>query len=471
MRKTKIICTIGPASENEETLTAMAKAGMDVARLNFSHGTHEEHQAKIDLIKSVREKLNLPIAIMLDTKGPEYRVGLFKDHKAEVKSGDRFTFTTDEIEGDSTRCSVSYKNLVNELDIGQIILVNNGLLSFRVDEKTEKEAVCTAIDGGIISDRKSMNFPGHVTRAVYLSDADKDDILFGLKNGIDYIALSFVSNQDDVMSVRNFIDENGGENVELIAKIENQAGIDNIDSICKHVDGVMVARGDLGVEVPFVSLPAIQKYLISRCRIIGKRVITATEMLESMINNPRPTRAEISDVANAVYDGTSAVMLSGESAAGKHPVEAVAAMASICESTENDINYEKRFRTTEYNIHNSTDAISHATCDLAIDTKAKAIVVCSKSGMSVRLVSRFRCPVPIIGMTTNERGWRLINLSWGVTPVLSDKYSSSDVMFHYALIRAKEILGLQKGDTVVLCGGPADGGKGTINTIKLATIE
>ncbi len=471
MRKTKIICTIGPASENEETLTAMAKAGMDVARLNFSHGTHEEHQAKIDLIKSVREKLNLPIAIMLDTKGPEYRVGLFKDHKAEVRSGDRFTFTTDEIEGDSTRCSVSYKNLVNELDIGQIILVNNGLLSFRVDEKTEKEAVCTVIDGGIISDRKSMNFPGHVTRAVYLSEADKDDILFGLKNGIDYIALSFVSNQDDVMSVRDFIDKNGGENVELIAKIENQAGIDNIDSICKHVDGVMVARGDLGVEVPFVSLPAIQKYLISRCRIIGKRVITATEMLESMINNPRPTRAEISDVANAVYDGTSAVMLSGESAAGKHPVEAVAAMASICESTENDINYEKRFRTTEYNIHNSTDAISHATCDLAIDTKAKAIVVCSKSGMSVRLVSRFRCPVPIIGMTTNERGWRLINLSWGVTPVLSDKYSSSDVMFHYALIRAKEILGLQKGDTVVLCGGPADGGKGTINTIKLATIE
>lgn len=471
MRKTKIICTIGPASENEETLTAMAKAGMDVARLNFSHGTHEEHQAKIDLIKSVREKLNLPIAIMLDTKGPEYRVGLFKDHKAEVRSGDRFTFTTDEIEGDSTHCSVSYKNLVNELDIGQIILVNNGLLSFRVDEKTEKEAVCTVIDGGIISDRKSMNFPGHVTRAVYLSEADKDDILFGLKNGIDYIALSFVSNQDDVMSVRDFIDKNGGENVELIAKIENQAGIDNIDSICKHVDGVMVARGDLGVEVPFVSLPAIQKYLISRCRIIGKRVITATEMLESMINNPRPTRAEISDVANAVYDGTSAVMLSGESAAGKHPVEAVAAMASICESTENDINYEKRFRTTEYNIHNSTDAISHATCDLAIDTKAKAIVVCSKSGMSVRLVSRFRCPVPIIGMTTNERGWRLINLSWGVTPVLSDKYSSSDVMFHYALIRAKEILGLQKGDTVVLCGGPADGGKGTINTIKLATIE
>ncbi len=471
MRKTKIICTIGPSSENEETLEKMAAAGMDVARLNFSHGTHEEHQKKIDLIKKVREKLGKPIAIMLDTKGPEYRVGVFKNHKAEVKSGDMFTFTIDETEGDSTRCSVSYKNLINELDIGQIILVNNGLLSFRVEEKTQRDAICRVIDGGIISDKKSMNFPGHVSRSVYLSKDDKDDILFGLKNGIDYIALSFVSNQNDVKSVKTFLDKNGGQDVELIAKIENQAGIDNIDSISKYVDGIMVARGDLGVEVPFVALPAIQKYLISRCRILGKRVITATEMLESMITNPRPTRAEISDVANAVYDGTSAVMLSGESAAGKHPVEAVYAMAKICESTENDINWEKKFRTTEYTIHNSTDAISHATCDLAIDTNAKAIVVCSKSGMSVRLVSRFRCPVPIIGMTTTERAWRLINLSWGVTPVLSDKYSSSDVMFHYALMKAKEILSLQKGDNVVLCGGPADGAKGTINTIKLATIE
>lgn len=471
MRKTKIICTIGPSSENEETLEKMALAGMDVARLNFSHGTHEEHQRKIDLIKKVREKLGKPIAIMLDTKGPEYRVGVFKDHKAEVKSGDKFTFTIDDVEGDNTRCSVSYKNLINELDIGQIILVNNGLLSFKVEEKTDRDAVCTVIDGGVISDRKSMNFPGHVSRAVYLSKEDKDDILFGLKNGIDYIALSFVSTQSDVKSVRTFVDKNGGSEVELIAKIENQAGIDNIDSISKYVDGIMVARGDLGVEVPFVSLPAIQKYLISRCRILGKRVITATEMLESMIVNPRPTRAEISDVANAVYDGTSAVMLSGESAAGKHPVEAVAAMASICESTEGDIDWEKKFRTTEYKIHNLTDAISHATCDLAIDTGAKAIVVCSKSGMSVRLVSRFRCPVPIIGMTTNEKAWRLINLSWGVTPVLSEKYSSSDVMFHYALMKAKEILNLQSGDNVVLCGGPADGAKGTINTIKLATIE
>ncbi len=471
MRKTKIICTIGPSSENEETLTAMANAGMDVARLNFSHGTHEEHKKKIDLIKKVREKLNKPIAIMLDTKGPEYRVGLFSGHKAEVKSGDTFTFTTDDIEGDSTRCSVSYKNLINEIDIGQIILVNNGLLSFKVESKTKTEALCRVIDGGTISDRKSMNFPGHVSRAVYLSSDDKSDILFGLENGIDYIALSFVSNQSDVKSVRNFVDKHGGEHVELIAKIENQSGIDNIDSICKYVDGVMVARGDLGVEVPFVSLPAIQKYLISRCRILGKRVITATEMLESMITNPRPTRAEISDVANAVYDGTSAVMLSGESAAGKHPVEAVQAMASICETTEDDINYERRFRTTEYTIRSTTDAVSHATCDLAIDVGAKAIVVCSKSGMSVRLVSRFRCPVPIIGMTTDEMAWRLINLSWGVTPVLSEKYSSTDVMYHYATLRAKELLNLSKGDTIVICGGPADGGTGTINTIKLVTIE
>ena len=471
MRKTKIICTIGPSSENEETLTKMAKAGMNVARLNFSHGSHEEHQRKIDLIKKVREKLNLPIAIMLDTKGPEYRIGVFKDHKAEVKSGDYFSFSIDDVVGDNTIVSVSYKNLVNELSVGQTILVNNGLLAFEVVEKKERSVLCKVIEGGIISDKKSMNFPGHVSRAVYLSEEDKSDILFGLKNGIDFIALSFVSNQNDVKSVRTFIDKNGGEDVEIIAKIENQSGIDNIESISKYVDGIMVARGDLGVEVPFVNIPSIQKYLISKCRVIGKRVITATEMLESMINNPRPTRAEISDVANAVYDGTSAVMLSGETAAGKHPVEAVKAMASICETTENDINYEKRFRTTEYQIHSLTDAVSHATCDLAIDTKAKAIVVCSKSGHSVRLVSRFRSPIPIIGMTTNERSWRKIALSWGVTPVLSEKYNSSDVMFHYGIMRAKELFSLDKGDSVVLCGGPADGKKGTINTIKLETIN
>lgn len=473
MRNTKIICTIGPSSDNEATLKKMVKAGMNVARLNFSHGTHEEHQNKIDLIKKVREKLNAPIAIMLDTKGPEYRIKTFKDHRVTLKRGDVFTFTTKDVEGDESIVSVSYKNLAKEIKVGQVILVNNGLLSFVVTDIKDKTDVITRVeDGGVISDRKSMNFPGHISSGVYLSETDKDDILFGLKNDIDFVAASFVSTESDVKSLREFLDANGGEQVEIIAKIENQTGIDNIESILNYVDGIMVARGDLGVEVPYVELPAIQKYLITKCRICGKRVITATEMLESMITNPRPTRAEISDVANAVYDGTSAVMLSGESAAGNHPVEAVETMAKICEATEKDINYTGRFRKKfDYHINNRIDAISHATCDLANATDAKAIVVCSKTGTSVRMVSRFRPPVPIIGVTTNEVAWRKVNLSWGVYPVLGDKYESSDVIIHYGVLHAKEVLNLKKGDGVIVCTGPANGERGTIDTIKFVTIE
>lgn len=472
MRNTKIICTIGPASENEETLTAMALSGMNVARLNFSHGTHEEHQKKIDLIKKVREKLKLPIAIMLDTKGPEYRIRTFKDHKVTLKSGDKFTFTTRELEGDETIVSVSYKNLARDIKIGQTILVNNGLLSFTVESKTDTDVITRVENGGVMSDRKSMNFPGHVASETYLSDYDKKDILFGLKNEVDFVAASFVSRESDVKSLRSFLDKNGGEEVEIIAKIENQAGIDNIKGIFKYVEGVMVARGDLGVEVPYVNLPSIQKYLIAECRLNGKRVITATEMLESMIENPRPTRAEISDVANAVYDGTSAVMLSGESAAGKHPVEATRALADICETTEKDINYIGRFRKLiDYEFKTEIDAISHATCDLAIDINARAIVVCSKTGTSVRMVSRFRPPMPIVGITTNERAWRKLNLSWGVLPVLGDKYTSSDVIFHYGVLHAKAMLDLKKNDSVIICAGPANGERGTIDTIKFFRVN
>lgn len=472
MRNTKIICTIGPSSESEETLTKMAMNGMDVARLNFSHGTHEEHQRKIDLIKTVREKLKLPIAIMLDTKGPEYRLKTFKEHKVLLKEGDRFVFTTKDCEGDETKVSVSYKNLAKDIKIGQTILVNNGLLSFVVEDKTDTDVITKVQNGGVISDRKSMNFPGHIASETYLSDDDKKDILFGLKNDIDFVAASFVSKESDVKSLRSFLDKNGGEEVEIIAKIENQAGIDNIKGIFKYVDGLMVARGDLGVEVPYVELPKIQKYLITQCRIYGKRVVTATEMLESMIENPRPTRAEISDVANAVYDGTSAVMLSGETAAGKFPEMAVEAMAKICESTESDINYIGRFRKhIDYSFTNEIDAISHATCDLAIDINAKAIVVCSKTGTSVRMVSRFRPPMPIVGITTSEKAWRKINLSWGVHPVLGDKYTSSDVIFHYGVLHAKNILNLKKGDSVIISAGPANGEKGTIDTIKFFRVN
>ena len=471
MRKTKIICTVGPASQNEEVLTKMCEAGMNVARINFSHGTHEEQQEKIDLIKKVREKLNLPIAIMLDTKGPEYRIKTFENKKITLNDGDTFTFTTDDIVGDQTRVAVTYKNLMNELNVGDTILVCNGLVSFEVKEIKGNDAVCTVINGGELSDRKSMNFPNHVLKQDYLSEQDKKDLLFGIKNGIDFVAASFVSTKQDMLDLRGFLDENGGEDIDIIAKIENRSGIDHIEEICEIANGIMVARGDLGVEIPFIEVPYIQKYLINKCRLMGTRVITATEMLESMIHNPRPTRAEISDVANAVYDGTSAVMLSGETAAGKFPVAAVKNMAEIAEYTEKNIDYTKRFHDMEFSIRNTLDAVSHGTCAMAIDVNAKCIVASSISGRTARMVSRFRCPMPIVGTTTSERVWRKLNLSWGVKPVLSEEFNSVDVMFYHGLNQAKKILNLQSGDTVVLTGGQINGQTGNTNTIKIETVK
>ena len=470
MRKTKIICTIGPASDNEKTLTAMCKAGMNVARLNFSHGTHDEHREKFALVKRVRESLGLPIAIMLDTKGPEYRIRTFKDKKVTLAEGDKFTFTTEEIEGDETRVSVSYKKLNEELLPGDTILLNNGLVVFTVDEIVGGEIRTTVVTGGVLSDRKSMSFPGKVLKQDYLSEQDRRDLLLGISEEIDFVAASFVSCEADIRSVRDFLNANGGEGIDIIAKIENRAGVDNIEDICKVADGIMVARGDLGVEIPFVEVPSIQKYLIKKCRLLGKRVITATEMLESMITNPRPTRAEISDVANAVYDGSSAVMLSGETAAGKHPVEAVRSMAEIAEFTERGIDYKQWFLSTEFRIRNNLDAVSHATCAMAIDTGAKCIVVSSMSGQTARMVSRFRCPVDIIGMTTDERAWRKLNLSWGVYPVLSEEFNSSDVLLYRAFEEAKRLRNLKRGDNVVLTGGRISGKPGNTNLIKLETV-
>lgn len=471
MRKTKIICTIGPASQNEEILTEMCFAGMNVARLNFSHGSYEEQQEKIDLVKMVRKKLNRPVAIMLDTKGPEYRIKTFENHKIILNDGDTFTFTVDEVEGNQERVSVSYKNLIKELNVGDRILVNNGLLIFEVTALEKNDAVCKVIVGGEMSDRKSMNFPNHVMKADYLSEQDKSDLLFGIKNDVDFVAASFVSTKDDMLAIRKFLDENGGSEIDIIAKIENRSGVDHIEEICEVADGIMVARGDLGVEIPFVEVPAIQKYLIRKCRILGKRVITATEMLESMIHNPRPTRAEISDVANAVYDGTSAIMLSGESAMGKYPVDAVRNMAEIAEYTEQNIDYIKRFRTQEYEIKNNTDAVSHATCAMAIDTKARGIVISSLSGTTVRMVSRFRCPVDIVGMTVSEKAFQKLSLSWGVTPVLCEEFNSLDVMFYNGLQAAKDIFHLESGDNVVLTGGQKSGVSGNTNTIRVELVK
>ena len=471
MRKTKIICTIGPACDNDETLTKMCKAGMNVARLNFSHGNLEEHLEKINLVKRVREKLNLPIAIMLDTKGPEYRIKTFENKKVKLKDGAKFTFTTRDIVGNNTIVSVNYEHLTDDLNPGDKILVNNGLVIFEVKKIEGTEVLCTVIAGGELSDRKSMNFPNKVMNHAYLSEQDKEDILFGIANEVDFVAASFVSNKQDVEDLRKFLDENGGKDIDIIAKIENRAGVDNIDEICEYADGIMVARGDLGVEIPFVEVPSIQKFLIQKCRLLGKRVITATEMLESMIHNPRPTRAEISDVANAVYDGSSAIMLSGETAAGKYPVDAVKNMAEIASYTEKHIDYKRWFATTEYKIVNNLDAVSHATCAMAIDVNAKCIVVNSISGRTVRMVSRFRCPADIIGLTTDQRAWRRLNLSWGVTPVMSEEYNSIDIVFYQAMNQAKKMLSLQKGDNVVMTGGQINGEPGNTNTIKVESVK
>ncbi|MBQ8321239.1 MAG: pyruvate kinase [Clostridia bacterium] len=470
MRKTKIVCTIGPASESEEVLIGLCKAGMNVARLNFSHSTHPEHQKRIDTIKRVRESLGLPIAIMLDTKGPEYRIRTFEGGKITLNDGDPFTFTTDDVVGNESRVSVSYSGLTSELSAGDTILLNNGLLSFLVEEISGNDIICRVVCGGELSDRKSMSFPGKVMKQKYLSEQDKSDIKFGVDNGIDYIACSFVSSKQDLLDVHAYLGELGADNIELIAKIENQSGVDNIDEICTACDGIMVARGDMGVEIPFERLPTIQKKLITKCRLLGKRVITATEMLESMITNPRPTRAEISDIANAVYDGTSAIMLSGETAAGKYPIQAVATMAKIAETTESGINYKKRFHNAEFQIRNMVDAISHSTCGMAIDIDASAVVACSLSGMTARMVSRFRAPVDIIGLTTNENTWRKLALSWGVIPAMCEEFTSTDVLFYTAKKIAKNTLGLKKGDKIIITGGDTTGKSGTTNLIKIEDI-
>ena len=470
MRKTKIVCTIGPACESEETLVAMCRAGMNTARLNFSHGSHEEHHNRIERIKKIRTELDIPVAIMLDTKGPEYRIKTFKGGKITLNDGDIFTFTSKDVQGTKERVSVSFSGLCASLGVGDRILVNNGLVICEVMEITDTDAVCKVIVGGELSDRKSMSFPNKLICAEYLSEQDKADLLFGIQHDVDYIAASFVSTKQNVLDLKAYLAENGAEDIAIIAKIENRTGIDNIHEICEECEGIMIGRGDLGVEVPFEELPYIQKYLVTECRLLGKRVITATEMLESMIHNPRPTRAEISDVANAVYDGTSAVMLSGETAAGKYPVESVATMSKIAEETEKHIHFTKRFRNTEFHIKNTVDAISHATCGMAIDLDAAAIVACTLTGITARMISRFRPPMDIIGLTTNRKAWYKLSLSWGVIPVMSGTFTSTDVLFYHATETAKKIFDLKAGDHIIITGGHVSGVSGNTSLIKVETI-
>lgn len=470
MKKTKIVCTLGPASETEEVISAMADAGMNVARINFSHGTHEEHAKKIATVKALRAKKQIALPIMLDTKGPEFRIRTFKNGKILLKEGDTFTFTTDEIEGDEARVSVSYKGICSDMNAGDKILLNNGLMVFEVKEVKAKEVVCTVLVGGELSNRKSMFFPEKELHLEYLSEQDKSDLLFGIEQGVDFVACSFVSKAQDIIDVRNFLNEHGSTDIDLIAKIENRAGVNNLDSILEVSDGIMIGRGDMGVEIPYEELPDIQKTIITACRKAGKRCITATEMLESMIKQPRPTRAEISDVANAVYDGSSAIMLSGETAAGAYPVEAVKAMARIAMQAETRSKFIQPVNDNEYLIRDLSDALSHSACLLARDVQAKAIVVCTRTGGTAKMVSRFRPMIDIIGMTTDPRSYQKLALSWGVIPMMSEEYHSVDVLFHFAKCAARDSGIVKKGDTIVITGGTPNGKSGNSNLINIEII-
>lgn len=468
MKKTKIICTIGPASENKAVFSEMADAGMNVVRLNFSHGTHEDHAKKIKMIKEVREEKKLPLPILLDTKGPEFRIKTFKDGKIRLNKGDEFTFTTEEIEGDNSRVSVSYAGICEDLAPNDKILLNNGLVIFRVTEVNAPNVHCITEIGGELSSRKSMFFPDKELHLEFLSEQDKADLLFGIEHDVDFVALSFVSKAQDVIDAKEFLKANNGSHIDVIAKIENRAGVNNLLEIMQVSDGIMVARGDLGVEIPFEELPDVQKYIIDQCRIHGKRVITATEMLESMIHNPRPTRAEISDVANAVYDGTSAVMLSGETAAGEHPVQSVSAMAKIVKNAEKHIEYIQALDNFE--IETTSEALSHSAATLAKDLNASAIVVCTRTGGTARKVSRFRPNIPIIGITTDIHAYRQLALSWGVLPAIAEEYTSIDILFYFAKEIAKKSGLVKKGDTIVITGGTPNGKSGNSNLINVETI-
>ncbi len=470
MRKTKIVCTLGPACDSEEMLRQMIWSGMDVARFNFSHGTHLEQKERYDRFVRVREELGIPVAAMLDTKGPEIRLGKFSGGRAELKRGSRFVLKAEPCEGDEHQASITYAGLYRDIAPGGTILLDDGLIELSVEEISGSDIVCRVINGGKISDRKGVNIPNARFSMPYLSQKDIEDIDFAIDNGFDLIAASFVRSAQDVLLVRRQLERRGSD-IEIIAKIENEEGVQNIDEILAVSDGIMVARGDMGVEIHFERLPAIQKMMIKKAIAQGKNVITATQMLESMIHNPRPTRAEASDVANAVYDGTGAVMLSGETAAGQYPVEAVRTMNSIAQAVENDINYSGRMRSrTGAAVPNVTNAISFATCQTADELHAAAIVTVSKSGRTARMISKFRPSVPILCCTCDERVRRRLNLVWGVHPVVIPEVDSTDGLFDLSVQAAIAENMASDGDMVVLTAGVPLGVSGTSNLLKVEVI-
>ncbi len=471
MRKTKIVCTLGPATDNEEVLRQMILAGMNVARCNFSHATYEEHKKRMEMVRKLRRELGQPVAILLDTKGPEVRVRDFKDGSALLEEGQLFTLTADDVEGTKDKVSVTYNRLYEDLEVGMRVLIDDGLIEMQVEQVDRTNIVCRVLNGGTVSNHKGVNVPDVDLSMPYISEKDREDILFGISQDVDFIAASFVQKKEDILQLRRLLEKNGGSDIKIIAKIENAQGVNNIDDIIEASDGIMVARGDMGVEIPYEEVPIIQKKIIKKVYRTGKQVITATQMLESMIKNPRPTRAETTDIANAVYDGTSAIMLSGETAAGAYPVEAVKTMVRIAERTEQDVDYRRRFyqsaREPDTDI---TNAICHATCTTALDLNAKAIVTVTKSGTSARMLSKYRPESDIISCATTEKVCRQLSLSWGVTPIVIKEEKEVFNLFDKAIQAAVKKKLLQAGDLTVITSGVPIGVSGTTNMMKVQIV-
>lgn len=470
MKNTKIICTIGPASQKPEIIKEMILSGMNVARLNFSHGSYEEQEMKLRMIREVADELDVPVATLLDTKGPEIRLRDFKNGKEELKEGQTFTLTTKDVEGTNKIVSISYKGLVNDVQAGMPILIDDGLIEMTIKSVTEDEIVCTVINGGMVSNKKGVNVPGANLSMPFISEVDRSDIMFGIKKGFDFIAASFVRCKEDILEVRQLLDENNAK-TKIIAKIENLQGIENLDEIISVSDGIMVARGDMGVEVPMEEVPVIQKKMIKKAVAAGKHVITATQMLESMTKNPRPTRAETTDVANAIYDGTTAIMLSGESANGAYPVEAVKTMAKIAMRAEADIDYNSRF--LRYNFENGetiTNAISRACCSTAMDLKASAIITVTMSGFTAGMISRYKPSCPIIACAVEEQVCRQTNMMWGVKPLHIRKWDNAESLFKEAVEASLAAGYIHKGDVVVLTAGVPLGISGRTNSIRVIEV-
>lgn len=471
MRKTKIICTLGPSTDKEGVLETLIQEGMDVARFNFSHGSHREQKERLIKLQEIRERLGRPVAALLDTKGPEIRIRTFKEGKVELVEGQEFTLTSEDIEGTNEKVSVTYEDLYKDLKPGDSVLIDDGLIGLEVVSIEGKEIHCVVKNGGMVSDRKGVNLPGVDVNMPFISPKDKEDILFGIREGFDFIAASFTRTAEDVAEIRKILYENGGADIGIIAKIENQQGVNNIDRIIEAADGIMIARGDMGVEIPLEDVPVIQKEIIAKVYNAGKQVITATQMLDSMIKNPRPTRAETTDVANAIYQGTSAIMLSGETAAGKYPVEALKTMVRIAVRTESDIPYNELFSVRKKEEKKDmTTAISHATCMTAIDMDAKAIITVTKSGHTARMVSRFRPGCPIVGCTSDMRTCRKLNLSWEISPILIKEEYSMEILFLHATEAAEREGFVQEGDVAILTAGVPVGRPGKTNLIKAAIV-